>query len=39
MKVLVEGKHPVGLYLPNATDERRQKAEQMILGYVADRLF
>lgn len=31
MKVLVEGKHPVGLYLPNATDERRQKAEQMIL--------
>ena len=36
MKVLVEGKHPVGLYLPNATDERRQKAEQMILDYVAD---
>ena len=33
MKVLVEGKHPVGLYLPNATDERRQKAEQMILDY------
>lgn len=36
MKVLVEGKHPVGLYLPKATDERRQKAEQMILDYVAD---
>ena len=36
MKVLVEEKHPVGLYLPNATDERRQKAEQMILDYVAD---
>lgn len=35
-EVLVEGKHPVGLYLPNATDERRQKAEQMILDYVAD---
>ena len=32
MKVLVEGKHPVGLYLPNATDERRQKAEQMDSG-------
>ena len=36
MKVLVAGKHPVGLYLPNATDERQQKAEQMILDYVAD---